>query len=130
MSISAKTKLHALERALFLKSRTMKSAGALGAVGALSALLSDLGGESIVGSNATAKAAFETANAELASITAALQAGAHQAALDLYAGLVSTVPAIHAAVWEALPAEIRGHEPTDPDNLVDAATRAIAILNF
>lgn len=128
MSNTAKSKLYAFERALFLKSRTMKTAGALGAVGALTAILDDLGGEAIVQTNPVASAAFAKLHADLAGVSAALQAGAQDAALQLYAGLVTAVPTVHALVSQVVPAEIRGSDPTEPEALVDAAQRAMAIL--
>lgn len=130
MSNTAKSKLYAFERALFLKSRTMKTAGALGAVAALTAILDDLGGEAIVQTNPVASAAFAKLNADLAGVSAALQAGAQEAALQLYAGLVTAMPTIHTLVWQVVPAEIRGSDPTEPPALAEAAQRAIAILNF
>lgn len=130
MRISAKAKLHAFERALFLKSRSMKTAGALGAVGALTLLLDDLGADPAVADHPVASAHFAKATAAFADMTAALQAGAQQAAVDLYAGFVAAVPAMHASLWEAMPAEVRGHDKTDEALLVDAAARALTILGF
>lgn len=130
MSNSAKGKLYAFERALFLKSRTMKTAGALGAVGALTLILDDLGTESIVQTNPVANAAFAKLNADLGGVAAALQAGANDVALQLYAALLNAIPAIHALAVQALPAEARGSGPTKTDDLIDAAQRASAILGL
>lgn len=130
MSNSAKSKLHAFERALFLKSRTMKTGGAAAAVAALTAILDDLGAESIVQSNPVANAAFAKLSADVGTIGASLQAGATDAAVQLYVGLVSAMPTIHALVFQALPEEARGSGPTDPDALVNAAQRTVAILGF
>ncbi len=127
---AARQKLHAFERALFLKSRAMKSGTALAAVVGLTAMLHDLGSESIVQSNPTASAAFAQANAELAKITSALHHGANDAALALYAHLVSSIPEVHAVIAQAIPAEIRGHDPTPPEPLAHAMQRALSILGF
>ncbi|MCP5432663.1 MAG: hypothetical protein H6923_05260 [Alphaproteobacteria bacterium] len=130
MSNSAKSKLYAFERALFLKSRTMKTAGAFGAVGALSAILDDLGTESIVQTDPVANAAFAKLSADIGTIGAALQTGATDVAVQLYAGLVSAMPTIHSLVYQALPEEVRGSGPTDHSVLTMAAQRASAILGL
>lgn len=130
MSNSAKSKLHAFERALFLKSRTMKTAGAITTVGALAAILDDLGAESVVQTDPVANAAFAKLNADVGTIGAALQTGATDVAVQLYAGLVSAMPTIHSLVYQALPEEVRGSGPTDPNGLAMAAQRASAILGL
>ena len=130
MSNSAKSKLHAFERTLFLKSRAMRTAGALTAVGTLKVILDDLGRESIVRSDPVANAAFAKLNADIGTIGTSLQAGATDLAVQLYAGLVTAMPTIHALVFQALPEEVRGSGPTDADELFEAAQRAVAILNF
>ena len=130
MSNSAKSKLYAFEKALFLKSRTMKTAGALGAVGALSVILDDLGADEFVQSNPVASTVHAKLEADIAGVTAALQAGANDVALQLYTALVNAIPAIHALAVQALPMEARGSGPTKPDALIDAAQRASAILGL
>jgi hypothetical protein len=130
MSTLAKEKLHAFERELFLKSRAIKSGGAVAAVAGLTAMLNELGTETIVASNPTASQAFAKASADLALTTAALHDGAKDAAIGFYANLISSIPAIHAAIAQAVPAEIRGHDPTPPQPLAEAAQRALSILGF
>jgi hypothetical protein len=130
MSNAAKEKLHAFERALFLKSRAIKTGGALAAVTGLSVMLNELGSETIAQTNPTVGAAFAQASADLAGAAAALQAGAHEAAIGLYAKLVTSVPAMHAAIAAAVPADVRGNDPTDPDLLAAAAARTLGILGF
>ncbi|HBS35408.1 MAG TPA: hypothetical protein DEA50_10085 [Parvularcula sp.] len=130
MSGLAKEKLHAFERALFLKSRAMKTGGAIAAVAGLTTMLDDLGAETIVASTPVAGEAFARASGDLANVTAALHQGATDVAVNLYANLVSSVPSLHAAIAAAVPAEVRGNEPTDPDFLAHAAARAVAILGL
>ncbi len=130
MSNSAKSKLYAFERALFLKSRSMKTAGALAAVGALSSILDDLGAEDLVKTNSIAGAVHAKLDADIAGVTAALQAGANDVALQLYGSLINAIPTVHALAVQALPIEARGSGPTKPEALIDAAQRAMAILNF
>ena len=130
MSNSAKSKLYAFEKALFLKSRTMKTAGAITAVGALAAILDDLGAESIVQTNPVANAAFAKLSADVGTIGAALQTGATDVAVQLYAGLVSAMPTIHTMVANVIPAEVRGHDKTDVQALSAAAARTLTVLGF
>lgn len=130
MSGLAKEKLHAFERALFLKSRAMKTGGAVAAVAGLTTMLNDLGAETIVASSPVAGEAFARASGDLANVTAALQQGASDVAIGIYANLVASVPSLHAAIAAAVPAEVRGNEPTDPDFLANAAARALAILGL
>lgn len=130
MSEVAKGKLHAFERALFLKSRAMKTGGAVAVVAGLTTMLNDLGAETVVATNPVAGQAFAKASADLANMTAALHQGANEVAIGVYAKLISSIPMIHAKIAAALPEEVRGSGPTDPDALNNAAQRAIAILNF
>lgn len=130
MSNTAKEKLHAFERALFLKSRTMRTGGALAAVAGLTTILNDLGSETIVASNPVAGQAFAKASADLSNVTTALQHGANEVAIGIYANLISSIPAIHAAIAQAIPAEIRGHDPTPPEPLAQAAQRALTIIGL
>jgi hypothetical protein len=129
MSSTAKGKLHAFERALFLKSRAMKTGGAVAAVAGLTTMLNDLGSETIVSTNPVAGQAFAKASTDLAQVTAALNQGANDVALGVYANLISSIPSLHALVAAAVPEEVRGSGPTDPDALLIAAQRAVAILN-
>ncbi|MFN0024923.1 MAG: hypothetical protein ACKVS5_13605 [Parvularculaceae bacterium] len=130
MSNAAKEKLHAFERMLILKSRTMRNGGALAAVSGLCVMLNELGSETIVQTNPTVSSAFAQASADLAGAAAALQAGAHEAAIGIYANLVTSIPAMHAAIAAAVPADIRGHDPTPPEPLALAVQRALAILGL
>jgi hypothetical protein len=108
----------------------MKTGSALAAVTGLAVMLNDLGSESIVQTNPTVGSAFAKASADLADAAAALQAGAHETAIGIYANLVSSVPTLHAAIAGALPFEIRGDDPTPPQPLAEAAARALSILGL
>jgi hypothetical protein len=130
MGFTAKGKLHAFERALFLKSRAMKAGGALAVVAGLTKMLDDLGAETIVATNPVASRAFAEASAHLTNVTAALQQGANDVAISIYAKLISSIPSLHAEIAAAVPLEVRGNDPTDPDFLALAAQRTLAILGF
>jgi hypothetical protein len=131
MTSPIKTKLHAFERALILGARPLKSGSAVRAVGAVTALsasLAVLGQETFVATNGVAKAAFMRAEADLAAIAAALDAGARDTAIGVYARLLEALPTIHSALWSAAPAQLRGNDPTEPEALLSAVKRALEVL--
>ena len=128
MKKSLTDKYHDFERTVFLKSRHMKTAGALAAVGTLTTLLNELGQEEIVASNQAASESYVTVSTSLANISGALNSGAQDIAISLYAQLISSLPEIHTAIAHAVPAGVRGGDPTDAAALANAAERALVIL--
>lgn len=128
MSHSSKEKLYAFERAVFLNSRSAKSAGLLAAVGSLTTLIEDLRGEEIMTREPVVADAFALVTGKMNEISVAAQTGANEIAVHAYAELVRMIPVLHSNIAAVAPAQIRGHGPTDEMALANAAERALAIL--
>ena len=129
MSHLAREKLHAFEKAVFLKARTIKTAGALGTVGILSALLNDLGDEKIVHSSPGLSQIYAQVGTKVDNIASALHAGTSDVALRCYGELVTFLPAMHSKVAALVPLEMRG-EPKDLADMMDIPERTLAILGL
>ena len=126
MTNIAESKLHEFERQLFIKSRSIKSTGAVAAVATLLATLHDLEPEVIAASDAKVSQIYHTIENHLTQVAHAAEVGSQELAVEVYANILRAVPSIHIELAEYAPA-IRGGG-TPPEQLINASQRALSIL--
>lgn len=127
----AKLKLYNFERAVFLNARSIRAGGAIAVVGTLTTLLQSVGAEEIVQTDAGIHEMYVNMTAQINNISQAVQTGASDTVIKLYAELISSIPDLHASVAQTIGYEVgRGHDPTAIAALADASMRALSILGI
>ncbi|MEL6370670.1 MAG: hypothetical protein AAFR03_08120 [Pseudomonadota bacterium] len=130
MTTKLKALLNSFENTVFLKSRAMRGAGALGALSILTAMADEFRNLEVVQSYPELSLQIDRVQGQIQTAASAIQVGAQDIAINVYGQLVRDLPALHREIWNIVPADIRGNSPTDDQTLMSAAERALNILGL